>query len=95
MRVKSVDRTECPSDFNWALAGVALSFRPEVVEESELRLPELRSWFVPMLIRLFRIISRMRRWLDLRWSCGDISGVGESDEAQKVADEYFEKVKAA
>ena len=91
---KGVDRQGVHRTLTRGLAGVALSFRPEVVEESELRLPELRagSFNVGQVIQEYFKDERvaglaLELWRHLR--------VGESDEAQRVADEHFEKVKAA
>ena len=91
---KGVDRQGVHKALTRALAGVALSFRPEVVEESELRLPELRAgeFNVGQVIQDFfkdETVAglALELWRHLK--------VGESDEALRVADEYFEKVKAA
>jgi DNA repair exonuclease SbcCD nuclease subunit len=91
---KDVDRQNVHQTLTQALAGVALSFRVEVVEESELRLPELRagSFNVGKVIQDYFKDEKvaglaLEMWKYLR--------VGDSDEAQKVADEYFQKVKAA
>jgi hypothetical protein len=91
---KGVDRQGVHKTLTRALAGVALSFRPEVVEESELRLPELRAgeFNVGQVIQDFFKDEKvaglaLELWRHLK--------VGESDEALRVADEYFEKVKAA
>jgi len=91
---KGVDRQSVHKTLTRALAGVALSFRSEVDEESELRLPELRagSFNVGQVIQEYFKDEKvaglaLELWRHLR--------VAESDEAQRVADEYFEKVKAA
>ena len=91
---KDVDRQNVHQTLTRVLAGVALSFRPEVVEESELRLPELRagSFNVNQVIQDYFKDKKvaglaLEMWKYLR--------VGDSDEAQKVADEYFQKVKMA
>jgi len=91
---KGVDRQSVHKTLTRALAGVALSFRPEVVEESELRLPELRAgeFNVGQVIQDYFKDEKvaglaLELWRHLK--------VGESDEALRVADEYFEKVKAA
>jgi len=91
---KGVDRQSVHKTLTRALAGVALSFRSEVVEESELRLPELRAgeFNVGQVIQDYFKDEKvaglaLELWRHLK--------VGESDEALRVADEYFEKVKAA
>ena len=91
---KGVDRQSVHKTLTRALAGVALNFRSEVDEESELRLPELRagSFNVGQVIQEYFKDEKvaglaLELWRHLR--------VAESDEAQIVADEYFEKVKAA
>jgi len=91
---KDVDRQGVHKTLTRALAGVALSFRSEVVEESELRLPELRagSFNIGQVIQDYFKDEKtaglaLELWRHLK--------VGESDEALRVADEYFEKVKAA
>lgn len=91
---KGVDRQRVHRTLTRALSGVALSFRSEVDETSELRLPELRagSFNVGQVIQEYFKDEKvaglaLELWRHLR--------VAESDEAQRVADEYFEKVKAA
>ena len=91
---KDINRQNVHQKLTRSLAGVALSFRPEYVEESEMRLPELRagSFNVGQVIQEYFKDERvaglaLELWRHLR--------VGESDEAQRVADEHFEKVKAA
>jgi DNA repair protein SbcD/Mre11 len=89
---KDIDRQSVHQTLTRALAGVALGFRPEIVEDSELRLPELRagSFNVNQVIQDFFKDEKvaglaLEMWKYLR--------VGDSDEAQKIADEYFQKVK--
>ena len=91
---KGVDRQSVHRTLTRALSDVALSFRPEVVEESEVRLPELRSgsFNVGQVIQEYFKDEKVaglafELWRHLR--------VGESNDALRVADEYFEKVKAA
>ncbi len=91
---KDIDRQSVHQTLTRALAGVALGFRPEIVEDSELRLPELRagSFNVNQVIQDFFKDEKvaglaLEMWKYLR--------VGDSDEAQKIADEYFQKVKMA
>lgn len=89
---KDIDRQSVHQTLTRALADVALGFRPEIVEDSELRLPELRagSFNVNQVIQDFFKDEKvaglaLEMWKYLR--------VGDSDEAQKIADEYFQKVK--
>jgi len=91
---KDIDRQGVHQTLTRALADVALGFRPEIVEDSELRLPELRagSFNVNQVIQDFFKDEKvaglaLEMWKYLR--------VGDSDEAQKIADEYFQKVKMA
>lgn len=91
---KDVDRQSVHQTLTRALAGVALSFRPEVVEESELRLPEIGtgSFNVNQVIQDYFKDEKVAGLALEMWK---YLGVGDSDEAQKVADEYFQKVKMA
>lgn len=91
---KDVDRQNVHQILTRALAGSTLSFRPEVVEESELRLPELRtgSFNVSQVIRDY---FKDEQIAGLAWELWRHLRVGDSDEAQKVADEYFQKAKKA
>lgn len=91
---KDVDRQYVHQTLTRALVGVTLSFRPEAVEESEMRLPELRtgSFNVSQVIQDYFKDEKiaglaLEMWKYLR--------VGDSEEAQKVADEYFLKVRMA
>jgi len=91
---KDIDRQSVHQTLTRALANVALGFRPEIVEDSEMRLPELRagSFNVNQVIQDFFKDEKvaglaLEMWKYLR--------VGDSDEAQKIADEYFQKVKMA
>ena len=88
---KNVDRQEVFQALNSALSKVALSFRQEVLEESEVNLPELRrgSFNVTQAIQeYFESESvaalALELWKHLR--CGDL------DEAKSVAEDYFQKV---
>src|SRR4030067_2209790 len=89
---KGVDREGVHKTLTRALAGVALSFRPEVVEESELRLPELRagSFNVGQVIQDYFKDEKvaglaLELWRDLRG--------GESVGALRGGDEDFGKGK--
>ena len=88
---KNVDRQEVYQALNSALAKVALSFRQEVSEEAEVNLPELKrgSFNVNQVIQdYFKDESiaalALELWKHLRY--------GDSEEAKKVAEDYFEKV---
>jgi exonuclease SbcD len=91
---KDIDRQSVHQTLARALGGVTLSFRPEILEDSELRLPELRagSFNINQVIQDFFKDEKeaglaLEMWKYLR--------LGDSDEAQKIADEYFQKVKMA
>jgi len=88
---KDVDRQDVYQTLNSALSRVVLSFRQEVLEESELSLPELKrgSFNVHQVIQDYfkdesvaELASELWRYLK----------VGDSDEAKKVAEDYFRKV---
>jgi len=88
---KNVDRQEIFQSLNSALAALALSFRQEVLEESEQRLPELKrgSFNVQQVIQDYfkdEAVAglALELWSYLRY--------GDSDEAVKVAEDYFQKV---
>lgn len=91
---KDVDRQNVHQTLTRVLAGVALSFRPEVVEESELRLPELRAGSFNVN-RVIQDYFKDKKVAGLALEMWKYLRVGDSDEAQKVADEYFQKVKMA
>ena len=91
---KDIDRQSVHQILTRALADVVLGFRPEILEDSEMRLPELKagSFNVNQVIQSFFKDEKvaglaLEMWKYLR--------VGDSDEAQKIADEYFQKVKTA
>jgi len=91
---KDIDRQSVHQTLTRALADVVLGFRPEILEDSEMRLPELKagSFNVNQVIQNFFKDEKvaglaLEMWKYLR--------VGDSDEAQKIADEYFQKVKTA
>jgi DNA repair exonuclease SbcCD nuclease subunit len=90
---KNVDRQGVHKVLTRALAGVALSFRSEVNEESELRLPELKpgSFNVGQVIREY---FKDEKVAGLAWELWRYLRAGESSDALRVAEEYFEKVKA-
>jgi len=90
---KDVDRQGVHKVLTRALAGVALSFRSEVNEESELRLPELKpgSFNVGQVIREY---FKDEKVAGLAWELWRYLRTGESSDALRVAEEYFEKVKA-
>jgi exonuclease SbcD len=88
---KNVDRQVVHQSLAASLDGITLSFRPEVVETSELRLPQLR----PGSFNIAQVISEyfkdeveaglaLELWKYLRY--------GDTNEAKKVAEEYFPKV---
>lgn len=88
---KNIDRQEVYQALNSALAGAALSFRQEVLEESEQRLPELKrgAFNVQQVIQDYfkdegvsGLAQELFRYLRY----------GDSDEAVKVAEDYFQKV---
>jgi exonuclease SbcD len=87
---KNVDRQVVYQTLNDALAGVTLSFRQEVVEEAELRLPELKpgSFYVNQVIQDYFKDENvaglaLELWKYLR--------NGDANEAKKVAEDYFQK----
>jgi len=89
---KGVDRQGVHRTLARALAGVALSFRPEILEESELRLPELRpgSFNVGQVIQEY---FKDEKVAGLALELWRLLRAGESDDALRVADQFFEKVK--
>jgi exonuclease SbcD len=89
---KDVDRQNVHQILARVLARATLSFRPEVVEESELRLPELRagSFNISQVIRDY---FKDEKIAGLAFELWKYLRVGDSDEAQKIAEEYFQKVK--
>ncbi len=89
---KNVDRQVVYETLTHALAKVTLSFRQEVVEEAELRPPELKpgSFYVNQVIRDYFKDENvaglaLELWRYLRY--------GDAEEAKKVAEDYFQKVK--
>ncbi len=91
---KGVDRQCVHQALTDALAGRTLTFRQEVVEEAELRLPELKpgSFYVNQVIQDYfkdETVAGLatEMFKHLRY--------GDTEEAKKVADEYFQKVTKA
>ena len=89
---KDIDRQGVHQTLTNALAGITLAFRQEVVEEAELRLPGLKpgSFYVNQVIQDYFKDENvaglaLEMWKYLRY--------GDTDEAKKVADEHFQKVK--
>lgn len=91
---KDVDRQGVHQALTDALVGKTLTFRQEVIEEAELRLPELKpgSFYVNQVIRDYikdenvaGFALEMLKYLRY----------GDTAEAKEVADEYFQKVKKA
>jgi DNA repair exonuclease SbcCD nuclease subunit len=91
---KGVDRQGVHQVLTDALAGKTLAFRQEVVEEAELRLPELKpgSFYVSQVIRDY---FKDENVAGLAAEMFKFLRYGDADEAKKVADEYFQKVKKA
>lgn len=91
---KGVDRQGVHQVLTDALAGKTLAFRQEVVEEAELRLPELKpgSFYVNQVIRDY---FKDENVAGLAAEMFKFLRYGDADEAKKVADEYFQKVKKA
>ena len=88
---KNVDRQEVYQALNSSLSKVALSFRQEVSEESEVNLPELKrgAFNVNQVIQdYFKdenvAALALELWKHLRY--------GDSEEAKKVAEGHFDKV---
>ncbi len=88
---KNIDRQEVYEALNSSLSSVVLSFRQEISEESDVNLAELRrgSFNVNQVIQeYFKDESvaalALELWKHLRY--------GDSDEAKKVAEDFFEKV---
>lgn len=90
---KGVDRQGVHKSLTKALGGAALSFRSEINEESEVRLPELR----PGSFNVGQVIGEYfkdEKVAGLAFELWQHLKAGEPDEALRVADEYFAKVKA-
>ena len=91
---KDIDRQGVHQALTDALAGKTLTFRQEVVEEAELRLPELKpgSFYVNQVIRDY---FKDENVAGLALEMLKYLRYGDTAEAKKVADEYFQKVKKA
>jgi exonuclease SbcD len=89
---KDIDRQGVHQALNDALAEKTLMFRPEVVEETDLRLPELRPGFFhinQVISDYFKGESVTGLALEMfkHLSSGDVI------EAKKVADEYYQRAR--
>jgi DNA repair exonuclease SbcCD nuclease subunit len=89
---KNIDRQGVHKALNNALAGKTLIFRPEVVEETDLRIQDLKSgsFNINQVIRDYfkdEIVSGFAVEMFKLLSDGDVT------EAQKVADEYYKRAR--
>lgn len=91
---KGVDRQYVHRSLTDALASKTLTFRQEVIENAELRLPELKpnSFYVNQVIRDY---FKDEKVAGLAAEMFKFLRYGDNAEAEKVADEYFQKVKKA
>jgi len=91
---KDIDRQGVHQALTGALADRTLAFRQEVVEEAELRLPELKpgSFYVNQVIRDY---FKDENVAELAMEMLKHLRYGDTDEAKKIADEYFQKVEKA
>jgi DNA repair exonuclease SbcCD nuclease subunit len=89
---KDIDRQGVHQALTEALADRTLAFRQEVVEEAELSLPELKpgSFYVNQVVRDY---FKDENVAELAMEILKHLRYGDTDEAKKVADEYFRKVK--
>jgi len=89
---KDIDRQGVHHALTEALADRTLAFRQEVVEEAELSLPELKpgSFYVNQVVRDY---FKDENVAELAMEMLKHLRYGDTDEAKKVADEYFRKVK--
>lgn len=89
---KDIDRQGVHQALTEALADRTLAFRQEVVEEAELSLPELKpgSFYVNQVVRDY---FKDENVAELAMEMLKHLRYGDTDEAKKVADEYFRKVK--
>lgn len=89
---KDIDRQSVHHALTEALADRTLAFRQEVVEEAELSLPELKpgSFYVNQVVRDY---FKDENVAELAMEMLKHLRYGDTDEAKKVADEYFRKVK--
>ncbi len=88
---KNIDRQDVYQILNASLSKLALSFRQEVSEDSEMNLPELKrgAFNVNQVIQDYfkdKTVAALalELWKYLRY--------GDSEEAKKVAEDYFDKV---
>ncbi len=91
---KDIDRQGVHQALTGALADRTLAFRQEVVEEAELSLPELKpgSFYLDQVIRDY---FKDENVAELAMEMLKHLRYGDTDEAKKVADEYFQKVEKA
>jgi len=89
---QDIDRQGVHQALTEALADRTLAFRQEVVEEAELSLPELKpgSFYVNQVVRDY---FKDENVAELAMEILKHLRYGDTDEAKKVADEYFRKVK--
>ena len=89
---KGVDRQFVHRSLTEALAGKTLTFRQEIIENAELKLPELKpsSFYVDQVIRDY---FKDEKVAGLAAELFKFLRYGDNAEAEKVADEYFQKVK--
>jgi DNA repair exonuclease SbcCD nuclease subunit len=88
---KDVDRQAVHQVLSEALAGKVLTFRPTVMEESEMRLPELR----PGSFNVNQVLSdyfKNKEVAQLAVEMLKYLRQGNTDGAKSIADGYFEKV---
>jgi DNA repair exonuclease SbcCD nuclease subunit len=91
---KEIDRQGVHQALSEALTGKTLTFRQEIVEEAEMRLPELKpgSFYVDQVLREYfkdQNIAGLALEMLKNLKHGDIN------EAKNLADEYFQKAKKA
>jgi len=91
---KDIDRQGVHQALTGALVDRTLAFRQEVVEESELRLPELKpgSFYLDQVIRDY---FKDENVAELAMEMLKHLRYGDTDETKKVAHEYFQKVEKA
>jgi len=89
---KGVDRQFVHRSLTEALAGKTLTFRQEIIENAELKLPELKpsSFYVDQVIGDY---FKDEKVAGLAAELFKFLRYGDNAEAEKVADEYFQKVK--
>ncbi len=91
---KDIDRQGVHQALTGVLARKTLAFKQEIFEEAESRLPELKpgSFYVDQVIRGY---FKDENVAELALEMLKHLRYGDTDEAKKVADEYFQKVKEA